>query len=270
MKIKKILSLALSGAMAVSIFGSLSANAEEIKKYKLSELLAMNKEEFFSLDGAESYYNHFEYQLYTQFDWIKCDDADKECLKYLGFTSNMFSISVRQCDSSDPREYNPGITEKEIDELLDAEIFDNLKLKVTKSPIMLDEDDKNDPYYFLIKDRISIGTYGSGEYKKPSDITDEEWILRHAKADYCIDQIKSCSFDFYMVPESISKVAYGDANGDGKVNIRDAAHIAIKLASGKANELTELADANGDEKINIRDGAFIARLMAARKVYKTN
>ncbi len=57
----------------------------------------------------------------------------------------------------------------------------------------------------------------------------------------------------------------GDANGDGKVNVRDAAYIAAKLAHGKADELSSFADFNGDGKINVRDAAAIAKFLATGK-----
>ena len=57
----------------------------------------------------------------------------------------------------------------------------------------------------------------------------------------------------------------GDANGDGKVNVRDAAHIAKVLAQGKASELTLDADFNGDGKVNVRDAAAIAKFLATGK-----
>ena len=57
----------------------------------------------------------------------------------------------------------------------------------------------------------------------------------------------------------------GDANNDGKVNVRDAAFIAAKLAQGKVSELPESADFNGDGKVNVRDAAAIAKFLATGK-----
>ena len=55
----------------------------------------------------------------------------------------------------------------------------------------------------------------------------------------------------------------GDANLDGKVNVRDAAFIARLLSQGKYDELCECADFNGDGKVNVRDSAAIAKFLAA-------
>ncbi len=57
----------------------------------------------------------------------------------------------------------------------------------------------------------------------------------------------------------------GDANLDGKVNVRDAAFIASLLSQGKYDELCECADFNGDGKVNVRDAAAIAKYLAAGK-----
>ncbi|MGN0613453.1 MAG: leucine-rich repeat protein [Porcipelethomonas sp.] len=54
----------------------------------------------------------------------------------------------------------------------------------------------------------------------------------------------------------------GDANGDGTLNVRDAAFIAQKLAQGKSSELPLSADFNEDGTVNVRDAASIAQYLA--------
>ena len=54
----------------------------------------------------------------------------------------------------------------------------------------------------------------------------------------------------------------GDANGDGKVDVRDAAFIANQLALGKEAALPDAADFNEDGKVNVRDAAAIASYLA--------
>jgi len=54
----------------------------------------------------------------------------------------------------------------------------------------------------------------------------------------------------------------GDANNDGKVNVRDCAFIATALAKGQADTLPSNADFNEDGKINVRDAAAIANWLA--------
>lgn len=58
----------------------------------------------------------------------------------------------------------------------------------------------------------------------------------------------------------------GDANGDGIVNVRDAAYIATMLAKGKEDSLPEEADYNGDGQKNVRDAAAIATALAKGKI----
>ena len=57
----------------------------------------------------------------------------------------------------------------------------------------------------------------------------------------------------------------GDANGDEKVNVRDAAYIAKMLATGQGSKLPASADFNGDGKVNVRDAAAIAKYLAQKK-----
>lgn len=56
----------------------------------------------------------------------------------------------------------------------------------------------------------------------------------------------------------------GDANGDGKLNIRDAAFIASCLANNYG--LRAASDYNGDGKIDVRDAAAIGRDLAVASV----
>ena len=69
----------------------------------------------------------------------------------------------------------------------------------------------------------------------------------------------------YCADNGINTVQSGDANLDGKVNIRDATYIQKYVAS--MVEFTSLeslrAEANFDGKINIRDATYIQKLLAA-------
>ena len=56
----------------------------------------------------------------------------------------------------------------------------------------------------------------------------------------------------------------GDANNDGKLDVRDAAYIARLLANGKGKEIPPIADFNGDGTVNVRDAAAIARFLAKK------
>ena len=49
----------------------------------------------------------------------------------------------------------------------------------------------------------------------------------------------------------------GDSNGDGKVNVRDAAKLSMLISRGAI--LPIWADYNGDGKVNVRDCAAIAK-----------
>ena len=57
----------------------------------------------------------------------------------------------------------------------------------------------------------------------------------------------------------------GDANGDSKLNVRDAANIAKYASRNKLSLLPANADYNGDGKVNVRDAAAIAKNMASGK-----
>ena len=58
----------------------------------------------------------------------------------------------------------------------------------------------------------------------------------------------------------------GDANGDGKCDIRDAAYIAKAISTGKASALPLTADYNKNGKVDIRDAAAIAMKLSGGKM----
>lgn len=62
----------------------------------------------------------------------------------------------------------------------------------------------------------------------------------------------------------------GDANQDGKANIRDCAYIARMLATQKRSSLTKDADYNRDDKKNVRDAAELALDLSIQQVKTYN
>ncbi|MGN0613484.1 MAG: dockerin type I repeat-containing protein [Porcipelethomonas sp.] len=68
-------------------------------------------------------------------------------------------------------------------------------------------------------------------------------------------------------PDTTTQNVSGDANGDGKLDVRDAAYIASALAkSGETENLSvDAMDFNGDGVVNVRDAAAIARYLAYEK-----
>ena len=61
---------------------------------------------------------------------------------------------------------------------------------------------------------------------------------------------------------TVKTTPMGDANGDGKVDVRDAAFIARSLAAKRGGGFPHSADFNGDGKVNVRDAAAIAAYLA--------
>lgn len=68
------------------------------------------------------------------------------------------------------------------------------------------------------------------------------------------------------IGDAIDGFIYGDADLNGKIDIRDAAHIARFIAKRQQNELSQSADYNLDGKTDIRDAAAIARDIARKYV----
>lgn len=271
-KMKKLLSVVLSGIMALSIFGGMSVNAEdEAKIYKLSELFSMSKEEFLSLgDQAERKYAAYKSIYNSAFDYIKYDGENEIPVhEYRGLACNTQTFSINCRDVGE--KYKPYITEKAISELLDTEFYNGLNIKINSSPITNGEEPEIDYNGFYWSMYIGIGKNADYCKKDPdggvSDMSDDEWILKFAKTSYCISQIIPVYYAADTFPAANLDL-FGDANEDGELTIRDAAFIAIKLAGNKAKEIPEIADINNDGQVTIRDAAYIARLLCARQMVK--
>lgn len=64
-------------------------------------------------------------------------------------------------------------------------------------------------------------------------------------------------------PTTTPVVIFGDVNGDGEFNIKDAACVQLKLAKLYTSDFFEIAaDVNGDGEINIKDAAYIQLRLA--------
>ena len=91
-------------------------------------------------------------------------------------------------------------------------------------------------------------------------------ILVEGKGKYRGFIIKNFRIIKYEKPAPFPETSIkGDSNGDGVLNVRDAANIAKMLASGWNDVLPPQSDFNGDGKINVRDAAGIGKYLSASK-----
>lgn len=90
----------------------------------------------------------------------------------------------------------------------------------------------------------------------------------YEKADEIRQYAKGREFlNMKYSPISNANYILGDANNDGKLNVRDAAFIASSIAKGIQISPIEnpAADYNLDEKVNVRDAAAIASSLSGKK-----
>ena len=84
------------------------------------------------------------------------------------------------------------------------------------------------------------------------------------KLDYITVAEKAIITEIEEFLASSATILYGDANGDGQVDTRDATRIMRYLA-GRENQINlEAADANGDGFVDTRDATRIMRYLAGR------
>ena len=123
-------------------------------------------------------------------------------------------------------------------------------------------------------------TYADGEAMATLDFHVPEDAIDGEEFDISIVEVKNISTELYDFNKCTTKDATisidanagckGDANVDGKADVRDAALIARACANKNSNELTakgeKLGDVDGNSIINVRDAAKIARYVANGKV----
>lgn len=111
------------------------------------------------------------------------------------------------------------------------------------------------------------------EYSGPYSMWQYSWTGRINGINTNVD-LDECYVDYPTVIKSKGKNGYkasgtvkGDANKDGKVDVRDAATIAHSLSKG--DKLPKSADFNGDGKVDVRDAAAIAKSLSGHKKSKS-
>lgn len=104
--------------------------------------------------------------------------------------------------------------------------------------------------------------------KLPADLAEGKYTISlvEARSMICVDGefgsnnselVDTAVSDlvFTVGAGSSDDILWGDANLDGKVNVRDCATIASALAKGQGDKLPVNADYNRDDKKNVRDAA---------------
>lgn len=149
------------------------------------------------------------------------------------------------------------------------------------APLNFSTDDQSNKYGYIDKqgDTVIPGEYddalgyGNGLFSVGKDgkygFVDKNnkavIPLEYDNVSQFVDGVAYGVKDGKLVIFEVSVDLSGDATGDGKLNVRDAAFIAKMLAQGKVSDLPENSDFNGDGKINVRDAAAIAKFLATGK-----
>lgn len=224
----KIISALMSGVMALSALGGLSASADEEKLYTYKELSAMSKEEFFELEGAETDYN---------------------CIKQM--SARYGGLVFRFVENVYDGKYKVNDTENSIKELLGDEISYKIN-----SPVVGNDDNYLQCNILLVYDEDFDYTI--------NEATDNEYLYL-GKILYCLNQVSDNIT--YHTPDMLwlTNIVRGDANNDGVLNIRDAAFIIKHLAKGQKDKLPKCSDFNGDGEVTVRDAAKIAQYLASQR-----
>ena len=156
---------------------------------------------------------------------------------------------------------------------------DNLKAQLVIN--LKEKNDAFDPSSYAGLEGITFEKVTATQYRSTSDLSETPHYisLDAVKADENVESASlyrcSCAVIHYdtmktylvYTPDLNPDPPFdgkGDADGDGKLSVRDAALIARSAAKGTLADLPEAADYNGDGTVNVRDAAAIARDLAAK------
>lgn len=174
-----------------------------------------------------------------------------DIIKYIAVKSNYKNGNFTESDLADASVK----FEKKL-KTIDISAADTLEAKIMtliKNVQNLDiSDDLKDRFYVW----VSTVTYNGLTLRGSEDTEMQKYALSRKHLD----------LNYEVIPDYV----LGDANGDGKFNIRDAAFVAARMARGESLNIRENpgADYNQDEKINIRDAARMASDLAKGTVQK--
>ncbi len=116
-----------------------------------------------------------------------------------------------------------------------------------------------------VNSNATVGKYDLKLTANKRNSTETEIVLGILRTDNTYTMYTPTITDGYVVvSDSPADFIPGDANSDGKTDVRDCAAIAKALAKGTTAELPTSADYNGDGKITVRDAAAIAKSLAVK------
>lgn len=215
-------------------------------------------------EGAVEYNGHYYLVFNNSISWIYA----KEYCELMG--GHLATVT----DANEQK-----VVEKVAKDCTSAENFwiGGYKDKKTNKWLWVD----NTPFEYTNWDNNQPDFFQNEEYYirfTNADITYGEWTAHMGKWNDCANEASGnndkgnavsiqtfafiCEWDS---AEAVKNYLPGDANLDGKVNVRDAAFIASALAKNKSDTLPPAADFNDDGKINVRDAAAIASYLAQSK-----
>ena len=137
----------------------------------------------------------------------------------------------------------------------------DMSLCLTKGGFVLEGDDLD-----LSKALVKMSNGNSDEdITKEFSVDTSSVLISGTKDKVTVSKDSDGDGNFDTEVTDQNEAVIGDANGDGKLNVRDAAYIAKMLAQGKSKDLPTNSDFNGDGKVNVRDAAAIAKHLASGK-----
>ena len=219
-------------------------------------------------DGAEYHYNPFTGGIY--FDGEGKLNADDLTNLYKSFSIKFMIIGKDVIIGKGFRELTYG------EDTLNMWMFSSCRCNQKENFLYTFEGsdtkriyDANIDYFIKYSDADSI-SYSDKEFQK--HCTDREYLENYYPINIIDDDT-----DPYEILNDINSIVRkdvkdnakdlnGDANSDGKINVRDCAYIANCLSRGRGEVLPECSDYNGDGKINVRDAAAISNALAQNKI----
>ncbi|MBQ3566941.1 MAG: leucine-rich repeat protein, partial [Oscillospiraceae bacterium] len=111
---------------------------------------------------------------------------------------------------------------------------------------------------------VSVAAIGNSDKKVVhyDDISEENVVATFLELN---EQFGAEIYGYSTEMENVDifyDASFGDADGDNELTVRDCSFIALAIAQGRNDELSDSADYNSDGEVTVRDAAAIAKSLA--------
>ena len=280
--IKSIMAFLTAMAMTAGAMG-ITATAEENttelteRQKQMQEWIDKDAPYSNGINGLKEFFYSNNLDRYASLMENAYEDGHRYCtiIYYYAHTEVKEAVEKYLKDTNDSGDwvfFNPvGENAKEQTEITDKDLILTMLIDFAEDPANeftgLDNKLVRIRFSNRSKERIYIAVEKIADKEKIENFIKEKNIVLDKSIIWDVQEYADIAYENNhkaMVALGLETDDLGDANDDGKTNVRDCACIANALANGEAESLPEKADYNLDTRKNVRDAASLSKDLAEK------